>query len=201
MTRSVERFFVLCSFLDRCRWQSSGFKAAVLAYAIAQSAIHASFLWPVESDRELYEFNRDVAFSRTPAAWRVLDWQDNYGSNFTREYWLDRIVGIVVNRPDRARVENWKLSMSLTPGPADPTTHRVVRISSRGMAPISVEFDAKKDIELEAPLAGGRNDIRVEVLSPSRILEQPGDALIRTVMISNIALSRADGTSATFYEP
>lgn len=193
-------FMIGFVFLDRYKPQLHGFKTVVLAYAIAQSAIHASFLWPVESDRKLQEFNIDVATSRAPAVWRVFDWQDNYGSNPTKEYWLDRMVGIVVNRPDGSPAENWKLSMNLTPGPADPSTHRAVRISSRGIPAVIVEFDTKKGVEMETPIAGGRNDIRVELLSPSRILEQPDEPLIPTVKISDIALRRADGVSATFYE-
>jgi hypothetical protein len=188
-------------YLDRRHRLSSRFKTIVLAYAIAQSVIHASFLWPVESNRKLIEFNIDVAASQAPAIWRVFDWQDNYGSNNTGEYWLDRMVGIVVNRPEWAQVENWKLSISLAPGPADPSSHRVVRISCRGMAPVVVEFDAKKDIDLEVPLGGGRNDVRVEAVPPRHNLEQQDEPLIRYVRISNIAFRRADGTSAKFSPP
>jgi hypothetical protein len=193
-------FIIAFVFLERCRRQSSRFRVAVLVYAIVQSVIHVSFLWPVESNRPLYEFNLDLADSKAPASWRVFDWQDNYAVNKTGEWWLDRIVGIAVNRPESAGVENWKFNVSLTPGPADPSSHRVVKISCRNMVPMFVEFDSKKDVELQVPLAGGRSDIRVERIFPGGKLEQASDPLIEAVKISGISFRRADGTSAVFVE-
>ena len=156
----------------------------VLIAVLGQSCLHASFLWPHQSAASLYEPDFDVTASPVPLL-RVFNWQASVAPK--GEYWLARTMGIVVNRPDsQDSIQNWSLSFTASPGPANPAQHRVIRISSRYLTPTILEFDGTTTIHVETPMAPGRNDIRVDLVAPEQTVELPGDALVRMVLISGI---------------
>jgi hypothetical protein len=176
------------TFLDRSRWLSRKLQVAVFLMVLAQSALHASFMWPTRSSGRLYEPDVDIA-SRADTVLRVFNWQDGPSSDVKDEHWLDRTIGLVVNRPyNGPQTENWRLSFTVSPGPANPVPHRVIRILSRHLKPKVVEFDETRRIQLDVPLDAGRNDIVVNVVAPEQFVELPNDPFVRMVSISKIAL-------------
>jgi hypothetical protein len=194
-------FIVGFTFLDRSRWMSRKLQIAVLVVVLTQSAVHASFMWPTRSSGRLYESDADIAASADTIL-RVFNWQDGPTSRVRKEHWLDRTIGIVVNRPHNApQMENWRLSFTVSPGPSNPVPHRVIRISSRHLAPKLVEFDETRRIQLDVPLDAGRNDIVVNVVAPEQFVELPNDPFVRMVSISKIALQPSGARGAVSLRP
>jgi hypothetical protein len=186
-------FIVGFTFLDRSLWVSPKLQVAVFVMVLAQSALHAQFMWPTRSRGRLYESDADIA-SRADTVLRVFNWQDGPTSDVKDEHWLDRTIGLVANRPYNGRqIENWRLSFTVSPGPANPVPRRVIRISSRHLEPKIVEFDKTMRIHVDVPLDAGRNDIVVNVVAPEQFVELPNDPFVRMVSISKIALQPPRG--------
>ncbi|HEX4999634.1 MAG TPA: hypothetical protein VFY29_15510 [Terriglobia bacterium] len=172
------------------RWR--GVRAAILLIVLVESALHISFLWPVESNRPLYEPNQDVdiAAHLNGAVYRILDWQDAYFPNEAGEYWLEKAFDIVVNRPSTdSGAELWNLSFVLKPGPSNPGDSGAIRVRSPLLAPQEIDFQGVATREIEVPLSPGRNDIHVELVSPAAV-EIATDPLIRMASVSQIRITR-----------
>jgi hypothetical protein len=184
-------FIVGFVFLDQLKWQSRRLHAVVLAAVVSQSGLHASFLWPSASDERLYEATADMsAASWNDAMLRVVSWQAAWETDLKPAYWLDRAIGIIVNRPaNPPNLENWLVSFTVKPGPSARALGGVLRVSFPNAEPQTFEFDGPTDIEFETPLAAGRNDIRVELVEPEP-REIAGDVLIRMLEVSNIKIRR-----------
>jgi hypothetical protein len=182
-------FFVLAFVAaDKSRRISKPWRIMILLAVLVQSTLHASFLWPTRSPGPLIEPHANVAAAGGDVVVRVLSWQNGPSTDAGGACWIDRTMGIVVNRPEGRPVEEWTLTFTATPGPARQNPHRVIRVSSRDLAPTLVQFDARKHVALKVPLAAGRNDIVIEVVEPAAEIEPPDDPLIRVVQLSNIAL-------------
>jgi len=121
-----------------------------------------------------------------------LDWQNGPFTDPDCTCWIDRTMGIVVNRPAGRPVEEWIVNFTVMPGPAVGNPHRVIRVSSGLLPAALVEFDSRNDVTVRVPLVAGRNDIVIEVVDPSAAIEPSDDPLIRVVQLSNIAVRRLD---------
>lgn len=179
-------FAVAFVFLDRCRL-SRRWQIAVLAAVLAQSSLHASFLWPHPSPGPLYEPNGDAAAVSSGVYLRVMNWQDWPGVCQQHACWFQRRLGIVINRPVDGRSETWNLKFALMSGASGiPTPYRV-RVSSPRSAPRDVDVYERTTVSLDVALAPGRNDVVVDVVSPLEIVEGD-DPLVRMVRISDVQL-------------
>jgi len=127
---------------------------------------------------------------------RVLDWQNGPFTDPDCTCWIDRTMGIVVNRPAGRPVEEWIVNFTVMPGPAVRNPHRVIRVSSGLLPPALVEFDSRNNVAVRVPLVAGRNDIVIEVVDPSAAIEPSDDPLIRVVQLSNIAVRRLDADAS-----
>jgi hypothetical protein len=186
-------FFIIgFVFLDQLKWRSQKLHAVVLAAVVVQSGLHASFLWPSATDERLYEANSDMgAASWNDPMLRVANWQVAWETDLKAEYWLDRAIGIIVNRPANPKsLENWSVAFKVKQGPSAPTSRGALRVSFPHAEAQVFNFDGAADISLETSLAPGRNDIRVELIQPEP-REIPGDVLIRMAQISDMKVQRA----------
>jgi hypothetical protein len=191
-------FIAAFVFLDRLRWQSRQLHFFVLGLVIAQSAVHASFLWPYQSNGKLYENNGVVWLDAytVGAAFRVYSWQDGYDQNHAGVYWMGPTLGIAVDRAENGTaVENWKLSFRVQKGPSNLSSRGTLRISSPNTSPRLFEFENESNVSMDVALSQGRNDIRVDFVSPHPV-ELPEDVLIRMALISEIRVTKSDGTEA-----
>ena len=188
-------FIVGFVFFDRVTWRSNVPRVAVLMGVLAQSALHASFLWPHPSDDQLHEPDRNVANSTTPVL-RVFSWQDSRLRNHTGTYWLDRRIGIVMNRPaGAAGSEDWSVGFTVAPGPASQTTRGVLRVSSPRFGTKLIDFEGATKVQLDFPVVAGRNDLVVELVSPA-VVEPADDTTIRILQVSGIDVRPPGATEA-----
>jgi hypothetical protein len=186
-------FFVLAFVAaDKSRRISRPLRIAILLAVLVQSTLHASFLWPTRSPSPLIEPHANVAAGGADPVVRVLSWQNGPFTDPNCTCWIDRTMGIVVNRPLGRPVEEWSLKFTVMPGPAVQNPHRVIRVSSGLLAPALVEFDARTNVAVRVPVIGGRNDIVIELVEPSAAIEPADDPMIRVVQLSNLVVRRLD---------
>jgi hypothetical protein len=184
-------FFIL-GFVLVDRFVPSKAHVVFFVLAIGQSLLHIAFLWPSISQGPLLEPNRDLYASKLPAILRVMDWVDQYNENRTGPYWLDKTVGIVINRPMNSSSEPWSLHMTLAAGPVATGMPKRVKLSQQGVEARFVEFVESKDVSMEVPLAAGRNDVAVELLSPN-VVNTSVDPVSRIAVISHVELISPTG--------
>ena len=184
--------FFLAAFvaLDRAMARFERFHVAVLAWAVVQSALQLSFLWPTPTDAErpVFEANRDVAAaaSKGPIL-RVLSWQDGWELNGGPDAWIADTTGIVIDRPPGAATERRRLHLRIRPGPSLPGSVGQIRVSAAALPPQLVTFDADREVDLDLSLAGGRNEVRLDLVAPPTV-ELPDDIFRRNVRLSEIAI-------------
>ena len=191
-------FIVAFVLLDQVRWQSPRTHAAVLALVLAQSVVHASFLWPHPSEQRLYENDSGIwldAYTKG-AVFRVYNWQDSFTPNYDGVYWFGPTMGIAVDRAENGTdVENWNLSFKVRKGPSTLAPRAVLQISAPDAPPCQFEFEKDAEFQMDIPLKQGRNDIRLDFISPAPV-ERPDDLLIAMAQIWDITLTSKDGRQA-----
>lgn len=192
--------FFIAAFvlLDRIHWQSPRIHAAVLGVVLAQSVVHASFLWPHPSNQRLYENDSGIwldAYSKG-AVFRVYNWQDSFNPNYDGVYWFGPTMGIAVDRAENGTaIETWNLTFKVKKGPSTLAPRGVMQVSSPNAPPRQFEFENESDIQMDIPLTQGRNDIRLDFISPVPV-ELPQDPAIEMAQISDIKLTSKDGREA-----
>lgn len=179
-------------WLDRATGRSHRASTVILVLVLAQSVVHAGFLWPSARVEPLYEPNDDVMAAARGVV-RVFNSQPEDGTGADRGYWLEHKMGIVINRNAQTPpVEKWRVAMTFTPGPANPWARRVVRVSSAGFAPKTFEFEETTRVTFDVPVQPGRNDVVVEVLEPDPVVDSAEDRYIELVRVSQLDARRAD---------
>jgi len=179
-------------FLDGLKWTSRSVKIALLLIVIAQSSLHASFLWPNRSTEPLYEPNEDLIHTKFPTIIRLFNWQP----------WLGKAIGVVIyRRAPQTGLEKWQLSFSAAPGPGNPAPHRRIRISCRYCEPKTVEFDKATRIVVDVMIASGRNDILIETVEPEQVVETPGDASVPLVRVAEVVFARSGESAIWDFSP
>ena len=196
LLRFLLGFFLLgFVFIDRLqrRWRPAAI--AVLMAVIFQSALHVLFLWPHRSDDRLYEPDFDIVTAASPVL-RILSWQDSRLPNQSGKHWLEKTIGIIVQRPaNPTDMETWSLGFIVRPGPSSPSPRGALRIASRHFGPELIEFEGEKQVQLKVPLSAGRNTIVVELVSPEAI-ERADDPSVRMAQLSRIELRPPGAASA-----
>ena len=183
--------------LDRARGMAPSWHGVALAAVLAQSALHASFLWPAPSEGAIQESNDDVAAAADAAGavFRVASWQDGYQPGGYHFYCLERTVGVVVHRGAGAG-RAWVLRFDVAPGPSNALGRGTLRLSSPLAPPRTVDFEGPSTpVAMEFPLPRGRSEIRIELASPPPV-ETPGDVLICMARLTGVELVGRDGTRA-----
>lgn len=184
--------------LDRARWMAPSGQAAVLAAVLAQSGLHASFLWPAPSEDAIHEYNDDVAAAAEAAGavFRIVSWQDGYHANPYPFRCLERANAVVVDRGAGAG-KGWTLRFDVAPGPSNILGRGTLRISSPLAAPATFDFAGPSTpVAMELPLARGRNEIRVELAAPAPA-ETPVDFRVCMAQITGLQVAGRDGARAT----
>jgi hypothetical protein len=191
-------------FLDRSKRVSRTVAVVVLVLALAQSSLHASFLWPAPSADAIYEPNEMVVHDSRPVLMRVASWQDGWAGrpgywHGTSGYGLGKTLGILIDRHAGTGLETWQLSFIATAGPANPSPHRRIRISCQYCKSKTVDFDAEARVVVDVPIAPGRNDILLETLEPEQVVEKKRDPSVPLVRIAQIEFARSGVTAPWFF--